>query len=224
MFKFLTWNKEKIKTKEEQCVELIGKTLKKEGKNPFSDDNILILRVLDVKNNYVKYDYNFPNIDKDRRVEDSYKCSELIACIKNGNFIEYDNIKENIKVFLGGTCNESTWRTSLIEKLKCEYFNPVVDNWTPECQAEEEKQKEECDFNLFVITPKMAGVFSIAEVVDLSNKRPRSTLFCLLDTDEDCRFTKAQLKSLKAVENLLKNNGVECFDDIDNVAEYLNKF
>lgn len=32
----------------------------------------------------------------------------------------------NKRVFLGGTCNESTWRDELIKKLKIDYFNPVV--------------------------------------------------------------------------------------------------
>ena len=51
------------------------------------------------------------------------------------------------KVFLGGTCNESTWRNELIPLLKIDYFNPVVEDWTPECQAEEERQKnEECNY------------------------------------------------------------------------------
>ena len=45
------------------------------------------------------------------------------------------------KVFLGGTCNESTWRVELIPLLKIDYFNPVVEDWTPECQAEEERQE-----------------------------------------------------------------------------------
>jgi len=31
------------------------------------------------------------------------------------------------KVFLGGTCNESTWRDELIPMLEIDYFNPVVD-------------------------------------------------------------------------------------------------
>ncbi len=35
------------------------------------------------------------------------------------------------KVFLGGTCNESTWRDRLIKLLKINYFNPVVKDWTP---------------------------------------------------------------------------------------------
>ena len=40
------------------------------------------------------------------------------------------------KVFLWGTCNESTWRDKLIPKLEninFGYFNPVVEDWTPEC-------------------------------------------------------------------------------------------
>lgn len=30
------------------------------------------------------------------------------------------------KVFLSGTCNESTWRDELIKLLEIDYFNPVV--------------------------------------------------------------------------------------------------
>ena len=49
------------------------------------------------------------------------------------------------KVFLGGTCNNSTWRDRLIPMLDVDYFNPVVKDWTPECQAEEIKQRETCE-------------------------------------------------------------------------------
>ena len=87
------------------------------------------------------------------------------------------------KVFLGGTCNESTWRDKLIKMLEIDYFNPVVDDWTEECYQEELRQREICDYCLYVITPRMKGVYSIAEVVDDSNKRPEKTIFCLLDYD-----------------------------------------
>ena len=84
------------------------------------------------------------------------------------------------KVFLGGTCNESTWRNELIEDLKINYFNPVVEDWTPECMVEEIRQRETCDFVLYTITPKMTGVYSIAEVIDDSNKRPEKHCFVYL--------------------------------------------
>lgn len=37
-----------------------------------------------------------------------------------------------MKVFLGGTCAGYDWRSKLIPLLKCDYFNPVVKNWTEE--------------------------------------------------------------------------------------------
>ena len=92
--------------------------------------------------------------------------------------------KNKNKVFLGGTCNESTWRNDLIKLLKIDYFNPVVDDWNEEAYQEELRQREICDFCLYVITPKMTGVYSIAEVVDDSNKRPEKTIFCYLIIDE----------------------------------------
>ena len=54
------------------------------------------------------------------------------------------NNKKRTSLFLGGTCNESTWRKRLIEKLdvdKVDYFDPVVDDWTPDDMDEEIKQR-----------------------------------------------------------------------------------
>jgi GH15 family glucan-1,4-alpha-glucosidase len=55
--------------------------------------------------------------------------------------------------------------------------------------AEELRQRETCDICLYVITPKMTGVYSIAEVIDDSNKRPNKTVLVRLRTDENDRFT-----------------------------------
>ena len=127
-----------------------------------------------------------------------------------------------MKVFLGGACNDSNWRNTLINLLKIDYFNPVVDDWTPDCMAEEIKQRDECDFCLYVITPKMTGVYSIAEVVDNSNKRPQKTIFCILPTDNGLSFTDGQLKSLNQVGKMIKSNGGHWFGDLLTVAEFLN--
>lgn len=130
------------------------------------------------------------------------------------------NINNN--VFLGGTCNGSTWRDKLIAMLRCSYFNPVVDNWTDECYKEELKQRESCNYCLYVITPNMTGVYSIAEVVDDSNKRPEKTLFCFLESDVNGTFTPAQLRSLKAVENMVVSNGCQSFTNLYDIAFFLN--
>ena len=123
-----------------------------------------------------------------------------------------------MRVFLGGTCNNSKWRDELIPLLKIDYFNPVVEDWTPECREEEIKQRKECDKVLYVITSEMTGVYSIAEAVDDSNKQPNKTIFCVIDEG----FTESQMKSLIAVGNMIYLNGGQVFSKLEYVADYLN--
>jgi len=137
-------------------------------------------------------------------------------------FLNRKIIMSNKKVFLGGTCNGSQWRETLIPMLSVKFFNPVVENWTPECQDEEIKQRQECDFCLYTITPKMTGVYSIAEVVDDSNKRPEKTVFVEIDQDGDEQFTPVQIKSMKMVKRMIEENGGKVCDSLTDAAEYLN--
>ena len=131
--------------------------------------------------------------------------------------------KNNMKVFLGGTCNDSKWRDELIEMLDIEYFNPVIEDWNEEAEKQEVKERKTCDHCLYVITPKMKGVFSIAEVIDDSNKRPDKTIFAILDKDGDLEFEDFQVKSLNEVFKMVKNNGGNVFRSLEDIAGYLNK-
>ncbi len=132
-----------------------------------------------------------------------------------------------MKVFLGGTCNESQWRQRVIEQLKIDYFNPVVDDWTEECMAEEVQQRELCDIVLYVITPLMTGTYAIAEVVDDSNKRPGKTVFCFLESDtgaegEQIKFTGGQVRSLTQVGKMVERNGAKVCGSLEQVWKYCN--
>lgn len=134
---------------------------------------------------------------------------------------------KNKIIFLGGTCNGSNWRNELIPLLEINYFNPVVENWTLECQKEELKQREICDYCLYIITPKMTGFYSIAEVVDDSNKRPEKTIFCVLLEDEGkygtfYDWSNHQLKSLEAIKKMIISNGAKVFNSLEEVANYVN--
>ena len=110
-------------------------------------------------------------------------------------------------VFLGGTCNKSTWRNKLIRKLKIRYFNPVVDDWNSEARARELSVRQRCDICLYVLTPLMTEVYAVAEVVDDSNKRPEKTVFSFLYRDNGKRLTQGQCRSLNAVGELVRRNG-----------------
>lgn len=126
------------------------------------------------------------------------------------------------KVFLGGTTNNSNWRDELIKSLKIDYFNPVVKDWNEEAQKKEIKERKECDFVLYVITPKMEGVYSIAETIDDSNKRPEKTIFCYLLEDENKEFSKHQLKSLDMTGKMVEENGGKWFKSLKEISTYLN--
>jgi hypothetical protein len=130
------------------------------------------------------------------------------------------------KVFLGGTCNESNWRNRMMIYLYqdgLDYFNPVVPDWTESCMAEEIRERETCDFCLYTITPKMTGVYSIAEVVDDSNKRPDRTVLVLLRDDGDFKFSEGQWKSLGAVAKMVTKNGGKVFDNLKSASLHMAK-
>ena len=127
-----------------------------------------------------------------------------------------------MKVFLGGTCNGSTWRERIIPMLAIDYFNPVVEDWTEECMAEEIRQRESCDYCLYTITPKMTGVYSIAEVVDDSNKKPRRTVLVILKADGDMVFSEGQWKSMHALAKMVSQNNCAVFSNLQDAAHYLN--
>ena len=124
------------------------------------------------------------------------------------------------KVFLGGTCNESTWRNELIPLLEekgIEYYNPVVEDWTPECQQEEYRQKEICDVHLYLITKKMKGVFSIAEAVASCQDAGKLTLFVFANFDGE--FDESERRSLDAVGNLIVKLGGAYHTGINTIEE-----
>lgn len=127
------------------------------------------------------------------------------------------------KVYLGGTCNKSKWRDAVIERLKIDYFNPMLDVWTEKGYKRELIEREICDYCLYVITPKLVGTYSIAELIDESNKRPEKTLFCYLKTDEDKEFTKEQCISLDKIAIMVQKNGGKYFDKLDDIIDYLNR-
>ena len=126
------------------------------------------------------------------------------------------------KIFLGGTWAETKWRDELINKLnKIPYFNPVVEDWTPECQLIEIEEKEKhCNIHFYCITKEMVGVFSIAEVVDsVHNKFKRTILQVIPDG-----FEKGQIKSLQAVVDLVNSRGGIAYidNDLSRSARVLN--
>jgi hypothetical protein len=125
------------------------------------------------------------------------------------------------KIFLGGTCNETTWRDELISLIQVDYFNPVVDDWTEECITIEDAEKATfCNVHLYVITADMLGVYSIAEAVQSSLTKGITTILHVMPDG----FGKEQLKSLDATCGLVRNNGGIAYidDELSRTARVIN--
>lgn len=135
--------------------------------------------------------------------------------------INYKNHSKMHKVFLGGTCNGSTWREKLIPNLKIDYFNPVVKDWTPDCVKVEEDQKaNHCDIHLYYIDAKLSGVYSIAEMIQSSHDKTKTTIIQINPRG----FTESMKRSLKACIDLARTNGAITIwsEDLTQLANELN--
>lgn len=123
-----------------------------------------------------------------------------------------------MKVFLGGTCAGRKWRDEIIPQLTCDYYNPIVKNWSEADRLREVRERQTADVVVYTITSDMAGVYSIAEIIDDSNKRPHKTVVCILYDG----FEKKMAHSLRAVANLAKENGATVVESLEDLVKYLN--
>lgn len=130
-------------------------------------------------------------------------------------------VKSN-KAFLGGTCNGSKWRDRVIKKLKIDYYNPIVKTWTDDVYQREIEERQSSKFCVYVITPKLKGFYSIAEVIDDTHDKTKTTVFCYLKTDAGQRFGKFQIKSLEAIGKMVIKNGGVWVKNLNELVNYLN--
>jgi hypothetical protein len=125
------------------------------------------------------------------------------------------------KVFLGGTCAESTWRNELTGLLDVNFFNPVVEDWTAACQENEEVEKKDfCNIHLYVITSEMIGVFSIAEAIESSMTQGKQTILHIIPEG----FNEQQIHSFQAVcKMIIKHGGIAYIDgELARTARVIN--
>ena len=130
-----------------------------------------------------------------------------------------------LSVFLGGTCGSSTWRQKLMPMLSenVDAFNPVVENWTPECQAVEDYHKAHDNVNLFVITPETNAPYSLFEIGVEATKNPNRTVVCFLDNENGTVFEGQQAKAVKKIKADLKAMKVSVYDNLDELSADLNR-
>lgn len=124
----------------------------------------------------------------------------------------------SISIFLGGTCANSVWRTDFTSALIAAgvpaetIFNPVVPEWTPDCQAAEDAAKATAKYNLFYLCdPKQEGnpisVYSLVEAVMGLYDQPSNTVVIF----ENEGYSGHALKALIKAEKDLRKRFPNCF-------------
>ena len=77
------------------------------------------------------------------------------------------------------------------------------------------EKNDKCDIHFYLISKEMQGVFSIAEVVDSVHNKEKHTILQIVPNG----FDKFQLKSLKAVIDLINERGGKAFLDENGFDE-----
>lgn len=137
-------------------------------------------------------------------------------------------IPEEAFVFLGGTCNGSSWREKVMAELKVPYFNPIVENWTEADRDNEERAKKAASYLLYVLTPKQQGIYSLVEAaVDLLHTKDKFVVLAFLPDDDGEAYSDSDWKSILAAVRLLSDSTENPFakvcDSVDTAIAFLNK-
>lgn len=124
------------------------------------------------------------------------------------------------KVFLGGTCGDSTWRDELEPQITgIDYFNPVVEDWDTDAQKEEDRQKGICNIHLYGLTREQSGAYSFFEIA-YSLYNGKKVILLILDINQSSQF-KTTIE--KIVADLADNPMVSIFYNIGDIVVHLNK-
>ena len=135
---------------------------------------------------------------------------------------QVQDVKKDIPfVFLGGTCAGPDYRKQLIPQLTGNYFDPVVENWTPDDAERENDAKAMAALNVFVLTPAATGWYSIAEMTELALVSHKPVVIAFIEVD-GFTWTDHQLKSNAQICNLLTRHGALIAKDLDAVAKIVN--
>lgn len=135
------------------------------------------------------------------------------------------------QLFLGGTCGDNMWRDGFVANLVSrgvsadKLFNPVVPDWTPECQAAEDAAKAESSLMMFFIgNPKTPGnevsAYSLVEAIMGLYDAPDRTVLVIDVSEMSESVAKAMRKSLADLKARFPDG--LAFDSLDSAADWIS--
>ncbi|ETN03776.1 hypothetical protein PPTG_15971 [Phytophthora nicotianae INRA-310] len=137
----------------------------------------------------------------------------------------------DVAVFLGGSCNPTTWRHDvampMLDAAHVHYFNPQVDEWFEELIQIEAKAKETAQIVLMVVDGLTRSIVCINEAVEYIC-RGRKVMLVVDDIEEGTEvagkvLSKTELADLNGARQCLRDlahrRGVGLFPDVAAAIE-----
>lgn len=130
-------------------------------------------------------------------------------------------------VFLGGSCNPTTWRSEvaipLLEQQLVNYYNPQVSRWYPELIEKENFAKAFASVLFFFIDNQTRSIVAMIEVAELSATHRK--LVCMVNEYNQRQtvicgelVSEKELEDLKHAQKIIKNlvlrQGVPVFNNL----------
>lgn len=127
--------------------------------------------------------------------------------------------KNKSRIFLGGSCNPTTWRQNVaipfLEANGISYYNPQVDNWTPEVVNLERYAKQNAQILLFVIDKQTRSTTSLVESAFMAGENKslvlviypfEYNLVSLLDESKQTSSNRFETRSKLSKTSLAKSS------------------
>lgn len=133
-------------------------------------------------------------------------------------------------VFLGGTCGKNNWRQSFTERLIAggvsaeSIFNPVVPDWTPECQAAEENAKAKATASIFYIADpgdETVSAYSMVEATMALYDQQHFTVVVFDDTGMEGHRKKAMTQCYNVLKARFPDARI--YNNADDAIAWLTK-
>lgn len=143
-----------------------------------------------------------------------------------------------LQIFLGGSCNPTTWRQNLaipfLDTHGISYYNPQVENWSPEIIEIERHAKQNAQILLFVIDKQTRSTVSLVESAFMAGENKNLVLVVNPYEDvglpvEDCVTATSHEEFLELkharylLQSLVAKRKIPMFTDILNALYFISR-
>lgn len=173
-----------------------------------------------------------------------YWCNKSLI-FKNKSNIKFDHLYliENVlmgntwnkiipyscDVFLGGSCNPTTWRKDIaipfLTRHNMSYYNPQVEEWHDGLIAIEKKAKKDANVLLFVIDNITRGYASIAEAAYYVGRGRKVVLVIQKVSEANNIISEAEIKDINRgriyLTDIANEHNIRVFNSIETALTFI---